>query len=452
MRKQKAPEMKRAIIIILAGMVCCDFVAAQSPLTLSDCKALARENNIALRTARNDLQQAEQQQQEAQTNYFPQVSALGAGMTANKHLMHADVSLPAEMSAALPAGVTLPSGIDMIRRGFVGNVMAMQPLFAGGQIVNGNRLARIGVETSRIQLEMTDDEVELTTEQYYWQVVSLQEKCVTLETVHEMLKQLEKDVTVSVSAGVTTRNDLLQVQLRCNEVESEKLQVENTLSGSRQLLAQYIGKNGEDIEVAAHIPYTTDMALPERCDHQAALTGTTQYRLMEKQVESNKLQHRMKIGEQLPTVSGGAVYTWNNIMGEGRGVGLLMATVSVPISSWWGGSHAIKRQKLALDQARDELQDNSEKLVINMNHCWANVETSHSQLAIAYKSIEQSEENLCLNNDYYRAGTTTMSDLLDAQSSYQQSRDKYVDAYIDYQESMLQYRQAVGSRSADCNK
>ena len=60
------------------------------------------------------------------------------------------------------------------------------------------------------------------------------------------------------------------------------------------------------------------------------------------------------------------------------------------------------------------------------------------------KSIMQSEENLRLNNDYYRAGTTTMSDLLDAQSSYQQSRDKYVDAYIGYQQNLLKYRQTTG--------
>ena len=37
-----------------------------------------------------------------------------------------------------------------------------------------------------------------------------------------------------------------------------------------------------------------------------------------------------------------------------------------------------------------------------------------------------------------------MSDLLDAQSSYQQSCDKFVDAYIDYQQNLLKYRQATG--------
>ena len=104
----------------------------------------------------------------------------------------------------------------------------------------------------------------------------------------------------------------------------------------------------------------------------------------------------------------------------------------------------IKKQRLAYEQAREQMADASQKLVINMNNCWANVETSHKQLAIAQKSIEQNEENLRLNNDYYRAGTTTMSDLLDAQSSYQQSRDKYVDAYIGYQQNLLKYRQATG--------
>ncbi|MCR4764638.1 MAG: TolC family protein [Bacteroidaceae bacterium] len=436
----------KKIVFLLTGVLCCGTATSQSVLTLEECKQLAHENNITLYTARNNISQAEQQKQQALTNFFPQVSAIGGGMTANKHLMQMELNLPAEMAASLAAADAQSSSIGMIKHGVIGNVIAMQPVFAGGQIVNGNKLARVGVEASRIQLEVAEDEVELTTEQYYWQVVSLQEKCVTLETVRQMLLQLEKDVTASVDAGVTTRNDLLQVQLKHNEVESQLLQVENTLSVCRQLLAQYIGKNGQDIQVDANIPYTGSIPIPERYDHMAVLSGTPQYRLMEKNVESQRLQHRLKIGEQLPTVSAGAVYTYNNLMGEGRGVGLLMATVSIPISGWWGGGHAIKKQKLALDQARVELQDNSQKLIINMNNCWANVETSQRQLAIAYKSIEQSNENLRLNNNYYRAGTTTMSDLLDAQSSYQQSRDNYVDAYIDYQESILKYRQAVGIR------
>ncbi|MCR4602836.1 MAG: TolC family protein [Prevotella sp.] len=437
--------MKKILSTVLC-LICCCSVAAQTPLALDECKLLARENNIAMRTAQNSLQQAEQQQKQAFTNYFPQLSAMGGGMTANKHLMQMD--LPAELSAMaamLPAGATMPTSIGMVKHGIMGSVSAMQPVFAGGQIVNGNKLAQLGVEVSRIQLEASADEVELATEWYYWQVVSLKEKLTTLGSLQRMLEQLEKDVTVSVHAGVTTRNDLLQVQLKVNEVESQTVQVQNALAICLQLLAQHVGKSGEDIDVAERVPYADSLLLPLRHDHLASLASTSQYRLMERNVEASRLQLKMKIGENLPAVSAGAVYTYNDLMGDGRGVGMLIATVSVPISGWWGGSHAIRKQRLALDNARMQLTDASEKLVINMDNCWASVETCHRQLAIARKSIAQSEENLRLNNDYYRAGTTTMSDLLDAQSSYQQSRDKYVDAYIDYQVNLLKYQQATGT-------
>lgn len=63
---------------------------------------------------------------------------------------------------------------------------------------------------------------------------------------------------------------------------------------------------------------------------------------------------------------------------------------------------------------------------------------------LAKRGIEQSEENLRLNHDYYRAGTVTMNDLLDAQQQYQQCRDRYTDAYAALQTKILEYRQSVG--------
>lgn len=175
--------MKKNIAFLLSW-ICCGTIAAQTTLTLEQCKQLARDNNITLRSAKNDIQQAEQQKKQAFTNYFPQVSAMGAGLTANKHLVQMDMEMPAALTAAMPAGTVNPISMGMIKNGLVGNVMAMQPIFAGGQIINGNKLAKVGVEASRIQLEASEDEVELTTEQYYWQVVSLKEKLVTLASLH----------------------------------------------------------------------------------------------------------------------------------------------------------------------------------------------------------------------------------------------------------------------------
>ena len=52
----------------------------------------------------------------------------------------------------------------------------VQPVFMGGRIVNGNKLANIGKQVSEYQLSLTEDQVEASVNQYYWQIVALKEK------------------------------------------------------------------------------------------------------------------------------------------------------------------------------------------------------------------------------------------------------------------------------------
>jgi hypothetical protein len=50
--------------------------------------------------------------------------------------------------------MSLPSEhgpMGMLEKGIIGAVSAAQPLFAGGQIINGNRLAKLGVEVAELQ-------------------------------------------------------------------------------------------------------------------------------------------------------------------------------------------------------------------------------------------------------------------------------------------------------------
>ena len=444
----------KKIYSFIVGLACCGSVAAQQTYTLDQLKQLAVENNYNLRSARNAIQQSKEQKSEAFTKYFPTVSAVGAGITMNKYLLEADLSLPDGLASQLPPAVSAawPTNIAFMKNGVFGSVSAIQPVFMGGQIINGNKLAKAGVEASEIQLEASEDQVELSTEQYYWQVVSLKEKLLTLNAIHQMLVELEKDVNNRVRVGAVNRNDLLQVQLRKGEVESSQLEVEQSLSTLSQLLAQHVGIANESIDVVlpadlVDMGKSGEPAIPAnlRQDHQSALNATPQYRLLEKNVEVHRLQHRLKVGSNMPKVGVGADYSWNNLMNDGgRGTGTLFAFVQIPISGWWGGSHAIKKQKLALDDAREQLTDNGQKLVIHMNSSWAAVETSHKKLLIAHNAIIQAEENLRLNKDYYRVGSTKMSDLLLAEQQYQAACDRYTDAYANMQTKILEYRQATG--------
>ena len=69
---------------------------------------------------------------------------------------------------------------------------------------------------------------------------------------------------------------------------------------------------------------------------------------------------------------------------------------------------------------------------------------AYKQVEVGVERIGLASEHLRLQTDYYQAGTCTMSDLLEAQTLYQQSRDKYVESYAQYEVKKREYLQATG--------
>ena len=424
------------------------------PLTLQQIKDSALHNNIAIRSAQLSIEAAQQQRKEAFTKYFPNVSGTGLWFNANKGMAQTTInpsevipsSLASMLASSLPAealaALANPISVSMMKNGTIGSLMAVQPVFAGGQIINGNKLAKVGEEVSRLQLQLSENEVEKTAEQYFWQLASLQEKMKTVDAVDTLLAGIYKDVDVAVRAGLAMHNDLLQVQLRQNDIESQRLKLQNGISILRLLLSQYCGLR--DTSFVISYRSDTPSALLSRQDHDQALMGTAEYQLLGKQVEAANLQKKLAVGQNLPTVAVGAGYNYHNLLDNNHSFGMVFATVSVPISDWWGGSHAIKRKKIEHQKSVEQLEDNAQLLKIRMQNAWNGVEESYQQLQLAQRSIEQAEENLRLNRDYYKAGTSKMSDLLEAQLLYQQSLDRRTDAFADYQNKLLEYRQATG--------
>ena len=452
-------ETQRYRVLSLCVLLCvsvslCSNKAFAQAYTLEQIKDSALQNNIAIRSARYDIEAAQQQRKEAFTKYFPNISGTGLWFNANKGMAETSINLsdaipleigaelgqlfPAEMLAALAS----PINISMLKNGTIGALTAVQPVFVGGQIINGNKLAKVGEDVSRLQMQLSEQEVEKTAEQYFWQLVSLEEKMKTIDAVDTLLRDIHKDVDVAVQAGVVLPNDRLQVEIRQNDVESQKLKVANAISIVRLLMTQFCGLR----DTSFTISYQTDVTSPVllKQDHQQALLSTAEYQLLGKQVEATGLQKKLAVGQNLPSVAVGAGYNYHNLLDNDHSFGMIFATVSVPISDWWGGSHAIKRKTIAHQKAQEQQADNAELLKIRMQNAWNGVEESYQQLQITQKGITQAEENLRLHRNFYQAGTCRMSDFLEAQLIYQQACDKHTDAFAAYQNKLLEYKQSVG--------
>lgn len=429
--------MKRNIFLtLLFGSVLCINPLFAQVYTLNECKQMAVKNNVRTKNSALDIEAARQQKKEAFTKYFPSIDASGFAFKADDPLIKSSISIP-QMG-------TLP--IELIDDGVIAMVTAIQPIFAGGKIINGNKLAQIAVDAAKIQNNLSKEEVLKKTEKCYWQIVSIKEHLNTMNSIDTLLSRMHIDVNKAVEVGVTSTNDLLKVELQQNEIASGRLTLDNLLILAKMELAQHIDISMDSLNYVDVVYFEQERKsiLSYYISNEEALDHLSSYKLLEMNVEVSKMETRLKQGEYLPTVGVGYSYMNEDMIGKHTNHGLVFASISIPLSRWWEGSHAIKRKKINEQKVQNEKDDISGQLQLRMQQTWSSLVEATQQITLAESAVKQSTENLKMNKDYYNVGTAPMSDLLDAQTLYRQSNNRLTNAQIDYKLKLSEYLFATG--------
>ncbi len=397
--------------------------------TLDACVDAALHNNVELKNSRLESEMAAEDKAQAFTNYFPQLSATGAGFIGAKDLMRGEMEVP--MMGAMP--------LSMVKKGVLATLTALQPLYTGGQVIVGNKLAALQQEVRALQLEMTAKDVQQNVATYFWRLVALRSNITTLDAVDSQLQEVYRQTEQYLQAGVINRNELLRVQLKREEISSERLRLQNGIELVRMMLAQLCGADMATFDIIPgeiHSPQAPETYfLPA----DQALINREEVELTERSQRASELQVKMQRGKLLPSVAIGASGVYYNMTEKNQGNLVGLATVSIPISEWWGGSHAIRKAQMAAQQSRNTLQDVRQKLQIDILSAWNNLREAYAQIQIARRSTEQADENLRLSRNQYDAGTMSLTDLLDAVTLYTQSHSRLDTACADYQARIAEY-------------
>lgn len=476
--------MRKPFFLALALLVLSTATTAQPQvqwLQLDSCKALALRNQAAMKNAALEVEMAKETRRAALTKFFPSVSL----MAAYYHSQHPLVDLSTDDErdkieiTSHSTGETLEQqindlqqritdlgldinvrqfvesfiadyGVDvsirMLDHGAFANALAVQPIFAGGRIVNGNRLAKLGVEAAEEKANVTRNEVEMTTEQYYWRVVSLNEKLKTLDRFQTLLDTLEHDAAAAVEAGVLSRNEWLKVRLKQNESSALRIQLTHGIALATRALCQYVGLPFDENTAYRFdsLPYDIQAEMPLAVNPSQAVEGRAESRLLQKAVDAARLQKAMAVGEALPQVSVGATYGTNNLLGnEFRQNGMVFATVNVPLTAWWETAHKVRKENLQRRLAENQRDDLLQQMQLQTLQAWNELSEAWQLVYVRREAVDNAQENLRETGHYYKAGLISLSDYLEAQTLLQQAHDQLIDQLIAFQLKSLQYSQMV---------
>jgi outer membrane protein TolC len=441
------------IACILIGLLT-SHAFGQTTLTLDQCRELARQNNVQFRNSLLGRDAARQTRKAMLTKYFPSISAGGAIFRSRDYLMDeripgGDLPVydgdPAHLPGATQFAYFPGMSFSMLHNGTAGIVTAIQPVFAGGRIINANRLAALGSDAADEKVRLATHEVDLTTEQKYWQIIGLEEKLTTLHRYQIFLDTLTKQVDEAYQAGITLKNDLLKVQTKRSEIAVNLSKLENGRTLALMSFCQYIG-----------IPYdstimleadTTTPAAPYsfRVDHNEALRHRAEYVLLQESEDAEKLQTALKIGEYLPQAGVGIAGLYTQFdKRDGFSNGMVFGTVSVPISGWWEAAHTVKERKLKEKIATNSARENRDLLLLQMDKAWRDLVDAEKEALLSEETKRQAEENRRVALDSYHAGMVTLTDLLDAEATLQHAIDQVTEAKANYRIKQSTYLQVTG--------
>lgn len=414
---------------------------AQQPMKLSmeQCRDMALTTSEELKQADNRLRQAELDDKIAATARLPKIegSAMGAYVLP-------DIEM---------------TGMELAMRGtYMAGLTLTQPIYTGGKISAGRQMARLGRQIADQQLRMTRMDVLVDADNAYWSYIAVRRKVRMLESYSTQMDTIYKQTSSAVAAGMAIENDLLRIEAKRTEIEYQLQRARNGADLCRMALCNVIGT---PLDTAIE-PTDTTFNIESPTAMSLDIARRPEVGLLEKQIDVNMQRIRDARSEMLPTVGLSAGYSYyGNIklkgfadMGSGTtvpytqefrdGIGIAMLAVKIPIFHWGESRKKMHKARYELDNSQLELQRNMRLMSIEAQQAVQNVEDGYRMIHTAESGLRQAEENLRVMRNRYAAAMSPLTDLLDAQSQWQQAQSNLIEAQTQYMIYRTDYLRATG--------
>ncbi len=446
--------MKKHITSLLFALLVLGLKAQTPVLTLDSCFALAKANNAQLLTDQLEIQKAQEVKAQVFTKHFPQVSISYLAYYAARPIIEygindiQDDDLGAFLSALITtlndpegANMGLPTEINLMEKGHGVNATAMMPVYAGGRILNGNRLANVGIEATQLKAEVSERDMLENIESTYYLVLGLQDKVHTVESALALTDSLDHIVDVALKAGLITKSDKLRLALKQNELKANQLQLSNGIVLASQLLCQQIGITYPEDGL------TLDTASFSVKNHADALRENfirPEQQLLQLQIDAEKLRKKLTLGEALPQVGIGGTYSYGNLVRKYKGNAIALAQVSIPLTQWWETSHKLKEHNIAIREAELMQKDLTEKMGLQVKQAYNQMVEAEALMQSDKAALDMAQENYRLAELNYRAGMNTITDVLEAHALLLQAKNAITDRQITYLTARRRYHDLSG--------
>lgn len=431
--------MKRTIIAISAFALGIQLYAAE-PWTVDSCMQYAASHSHTVR----------QQQYALDNSRVAKTQAIGAFLPS----VYGSVSGQMNFGRAIDPETNTYTNVSTLYNGY--GLQASLDIFDGLQRYNELRMAKANVAMGRSAVQAEKDDVALKVYKAYMDLVYCQ------GTVEQTLKKRDESQALlhqtEVMAEVGQKSDADVAQMRAtlaaDEYELTHMQSQTTKA---MLALKQLMNYPADSALTIHQPTFEQELQPIDTPLQiAAYAATSNPRILKAQqgVEAARYSLRAARGALLPSLSlsGGVSTSFYRNMDKGGHASFsqqfknnageyIGLSLSIPIFNRLATSSTIRRRKIALDQARENLEYEQSELQRIIIEAASDVENSTKEVTKMQEQVEADSLAAYLTTRKYEEGLASSIDVKTAAVTLLQSRVKLLQSQLTmaYNKKLLAY-------------
>ena len=398
---------------------------AQKLLTLEDAVSLALKNNYDIQISRNDSAVAALDYSYRNWLFAPRLNASVSNIWNNNH-QNQEFS-----NGTKREGKVTTDNLS-------GSVNLSWLLFDGGKMFvtrnQAQELIRLGELGIKDQVVNT---VAQVINSYYIIVRQKQQ----LKAIEEQMSISQTRVDLSqrrLEIGVGNKPDVLQSKVDLNAQVASRYRQLTLIEELKERLNQTMNAAvGTNYEVSDSIPFNNNLTL-EQIQSNFEQTNTT-LQLQKKNIDLAELTIKSRKADQFPLISFNSAYNYNRTnndvtlntalplynRNQGYNYGF---SATIPILNYRNTNRLIKQSKLDLSYQQLVYESQRSTLNLNVINFFKEYELQKKMLDLEEANILLAKENVNIQLELFRLGSSTIIQLRDAQFSLSDAYDRLIAA------------------------
>ena len=411
----------------------------QNKLTLDKAIKIALQKNTTLKRAENNIDVSKSNVKVAYGNFLPSFAAGGSWSWNRSEDAGGDRNISGTV-------INIPARTLESRNYNVG-VRSSITIFDGLSNLATLSQSKENLESARLMLENLKQNIVFQTISLYYAVENAQQQMKVQEDNVKWNKRSLETITERNKLGAVTLADVYAQQVQEGNAELALIQAKNTYETAKSNLLSYLALNVlEDYSLTDSLTSQEKEILNRKLTQDynnltelvnKALTTRPDYRSAQLNFESAQDGVTIARSGHFPSLTGSASYglnattpNWNEL--QKSKTYTVSLSLNIPIFSGFRISNAVQSAEVNEMDSQLTLNDLERTIKQNIQQTYLDLQAAEKSLEVNKTNLASAEENQKIQEERYSLGSSTLLEVLTANSNYTAARSNLISAQFSY--------------------